>query len=357
MTESTGTPATAQAAAPSPQVLVDPTFHYIRRQEAAHEQTPQYLEYRRRWVENPLRQVVEDFPIHVDLEVTSACNLKCVMCFQSFNPPKYGYMDFELFKRVVDDGVAHGLASIKLNYRGEPLLHSKVIEMVRYAKDKGVIEVMFNTNGVMMDEKMARALIDAHLDKVIFSVEHYQKETYEKIRVGATWDQVLGNIKRLMALKQTLRTSWPVVRVQTCKFPGFDLKEYNRFWSQIVDDVAYNDLLDYGEYIKVPKSDPEPAFCCPQLWQRLMVMWDGKVTLCCGDQNVEMVVGNAKAESLHDIWTSNRVSQFREWHKNGESHKMLICNRCGSRKAVVAAIRAKRAAAEAYSPLTTVENS
>ena len=218
--------------------------------------TPEYKEYRRRWKENPKKNVVGNFPIHVDLESTSHCNLRCPFCFQSFNPLPPHLLKFEWFKKVIDEGVQKGLCSIKLQYRGEPLLHPRLAEMVKYAKEKGVIEVMFNTNATLLNEKKSRALIKAGLDKIICSVDGYFKEVYEKNRVGAKWEAVLENILRLQKIKKELGSKKPIVRVQMLEtkenhphVPG-----YIDFWKDKVESVVIEGVVDYyKEFVESKK--------------------------------------------------------------------------------------------------------
>ena len=156
MAESTSTPASPPAAL-APQVHVDPTFHYIRRQPAAHEQTPEYLEYRRRWTENPLRRVVEDFPVHVDLEVTSACNLKCVHCYASATAaPAANEMTTAEGKSFIRDIAAFG-APVILFSGGEPLLRPDFTELAETAAGLGM-RVALSTNGTLIDGAMAARL-------------------------------------------------------------------------------------------------------------------------------------------------------------------------------------------------------
>ncbi len=73
-------------------VEINPTFHYKKYDTYDSEQTPGYKEYRRRWENNPKNHIVDAFPIHMDIESTSACNLKCITCFQAFNPPPRGFI-------------------------------------------------------------------------------------------------------------------------------------------------------------------------------------------------------------------------------------------------------------------------
>jgi len=59
---------------------------------------PRYIDYRQRWEELPLKKEVSEFPLHLDIEVTDACNLKCPMCYRSIAVGKGGFMDVNLYK-------------------------------------------------------------------------------------------------------------------------------------------------------------------------------------------------------------------------------------------------------------------
>jgi radical SAM protein with 4Fe4S-binding SPASM domain len=311
------------------ELKIDSNFRILESKKIDSEQTEKYKEYRRKWNENPKGHIVEQFPIHIDLESTSCCNLKCIMCFQSFAPPEKGFMDFNLFKKIIDEGAEKGLCSCKLQYRGEPLLHPKIVEMVKYAKDKGILEVMFNTNATLLTEEMSRKLINAGIDKIICSIDGYTKEVYEKIRRGAKFESILNNIKTIQGLKKEMNSEKPIVRVQMVDTPEnhHQIDEYKKFWSKIVEVVAIEDLQDYhnrtGKEYLVSRD-----FECQQLWQRIMVMWNGDITLCCGDLYGKLVLGNANKDSISKIWTSEKLNNFRKLHLNGESHKMKVCAEC-----------------------------
>jgi len=316
---------------------VDPTFNIVS--SKPREETEEYKEYRRKWNENPKNKVVGDFPVHLDFETTTICNLKCYMCFQSFDPPYPAILDIDLFKKVIDEGSKKGLCSIKLQYRGEPLTDKRIPEMVKYAKDKGVIEVMFNTNATLLDEKMARALIEAGLNKIICSVDGCTKETYESVRIGATWEVTRDNILRLQKIKKEMGITHPIVRVQMVDTPRNhkEIKEYIEYWGNLVEDVAIEDMLDYKAEDK--DETPLPNFSCGQLWQRLMILADGDVVPCCravqGGNNKLMVLGNIKEDTIENIWKGKALQNIRDLNSNGQSHLIDMCARCGLRKDVV----------------------
>lgn len=323
-----------------PKVIIDATFHMQKAPKVSEEEKdPKYKEYRRKWNENPKNHIVGDFPIHLDIESTSSCNLKCVMCFQNFNPPPKGYIDFELYKRIIDEGSQKGLCSVKLSIRGEPLLHPRIVDLVKYAKDKGVVEVMFNTNGNLLKEELSKRLIKAGLDKIIFSIDGITKEFYESIRIGGNFDRVLGNVKTLRRLKREMGTEKPYIRIQMVKLKKIKnidehVKKYVEFWSRYADYVAAEEENEW-DYSKNTGTVVDSTFDCPMVYQRLMVRYDGTTTMCCGDLYAEMPIGNAKADKLGDMWKGEKINNVRKMNAQGKSHLVPICNKCGYRRTVI----------------------
>ncbi|MCK5039246.1 MAG: radical SAM protein [Thermoplasmata archaeon] len=319
------------------EVGVDQTFHL--KVKTTEDQSAEYKEYRRRWNENPQDYIVEDFPMHVDLEVNTSCNLKCFMCFQSFDPPAPEKMDTDLFKKVIDEGTKKGLCAIKTQYRGEPLLDKRMPDLVKYAKEKGVLEVMFNTNANLLFEDTAKALIDAGLDKIICSVDGYSKDVYESVRIGGNFETMLTNIQRLQDLKKEMGLTKPVVRVQMVDTPRnhHQIDEYIKFWGAIVENIAIEDMLDW----EANEEDPTPLdnWACGQIWQRLLVLADGDVLPCCrgmkGATEKLMVLGNAHDISLEEIWKGEKLEALRKLHREGRSHEIKMCRLCGMRKEII----------------------
>lgn len=315
------------------EAYIDSSFHYKKRSEQTFSE--KYLEYRRKWEQNPRKFIVGDFPIHVDIETTTSCNLKCFMCFQSYDPPKPAKMSTEMIKRILDEGKINNLCSVKFQYRGEPLTDVRIAEMVKYAKDSGVIEVMFNTNATLLTEKTAKKLINAGLDKLICSIDGCDKETYESIRIGGNFDTVLCNIQTIQKIKKELETNRPIVRVQMVDTPRNHeiIDDYVQFWSKIVEDVAIENMLDWN--MEVQDWRIFPSFACAHLWQRLMVLTDGTVLPCCratrGGNEILHSVGNVNEQSLKDIWQGEQMEEIRNAHINGESHRIKMCRLCGYR--------------------------
>ncbi len=327
-------------------VWINPTYEEAREKEVlrCEEDLPDlYWDYRRRWNENPKKNIVEDFPLNLDLEVSSLCNLRCPMCartylnFDETDRVKSGFMEWSLFQKCIDEGSEYGLCAIKLNYMGEPLLHKDLPRMIRYAKDKGVLDVQFNTNGVLLRGKLAEEIIEAGVDKVIISFDSIKKERYEAIRVGAVFEDVVKNVEEFVKLRDKKGLKRPCVRVSMVKMKE-NLDEVDEFYKFWMDRGV--DLVTYVNYVNHLGKDPEAEkrqigyvevkqeFICAQLWQRLFVLTDGRVTPCCGDIDGSCVLGNAYEDSLHDIWVGQALQRFRQLHWEGRFREMEICRRC-----------------------------
>lgn len=293
-----------------------------------------YRWYRTKWWLAGKYKIDFPFPIHLDIESTSICNLKCIMCPQSLDPNSFsrGFMDMKLFKKIIDEGAKKGLCAIKLNWRGEPLLHSKIPEMVAYAKKKGIIEVMFNTNGQLLTKEKSKALIEAGLDKIIFSFDGATKKTYEKIRQQGNYDRLVKNIKEFVKIRNEKGLKKPFIRIQTVKMKD-TVKEVDKFkemWGDIVDYVAVLDYSNRGEEKSrsVETYEQVGRVACPQPFQRMLISWEGKVMMCCADWKMRSPIGDATKKSIQEIWHGEPLRTYKKFHKAKQLHKMQACKNC-----------------------------
>jgi len=315
---------------------INPTYHEVMNDKARkweETRSERYKTYRKKWAENPRAFILEDAPLHLDIEPTNACNLKCPMCPRTviLANGKENFdictMDLKNYKRLIDEASDLGVYSLKLNWLGEPLVHKDIVEMVRYAKEKNFEDVMFNTNAALLDEEMARNLIQAGLDKIFFSFDSPHKEKYEEIRVGASYEETLHNIKRFVELRDALGSSTPLTRVSMVLMED-NKDEYDTFvdmFKEIVDVVAY---VEYREPVHHEIKEYNPDFACAQLWQRMFIAADGDVIVCCIDSEREYVAGNIFKDSISNIWKNEKYRHIREMHQKGAYNKIEMCAKC-----------------------------
>ena len=292
----------------------------------------EYLEYRRCWMENPPAFILRDMPLHLDIEASSKCNLRCTFCdkLPNLKPGQLGNLDFSLFQHIIDQFSGENkLWGLKLSYRGEPMLNPKVPEMVKYAKEHGVLDVYFNTNGMFLDEKTCNALVEAGLDRISISIDGITAEQYESVRIGAKFDRLLDGLRALWWERKKRNVTYPKIRIQTVKFPTTDAEAYQAAWGQYADEVAMVDFKDESKRDTSLRGD----WACPQLWQRMTIEWDGTVLGCNNDDLRNINLGNAWARSIYDCWHDERLMGIRKLHMEGKSHEVEDCNGCPWRTA------------------------
>lgn len=309
-------------------IKTNSNFHHIAGENLFDKNDSRFLEYREKWKKQPENFHTGEFPLFIDIEATSACNLRCPFCATTFRGKviKKGFVTFDAVKRIIDEGVSNNLYGVKFNIRGEPLLHPEIHEFVKYAKQRGLIDVYFNSNAMLLTDDIARKLIDAGLDRLSISFEGITKDVYEKYRVGAKYETVLSNIEKIQLLKKKLGVEHPKIRIQTVMLPEIEntFEEYKRFWSKVADEVGF---LDYKE-MKVKKKGVKYPWACPQIWQRMAVWWDGTILPCNHDDDGVLAFGNIHEVSIKDLWRSLFLNDIRDKHRNGMAHTVPACDGC-----------------------------
>lgn len=261
---------------------------------------PKFWRYRFMWWLVDKFDYTPKHPLHVDIELAKQCNLKCTMC--SYSDPEWptgGMMDTKLAKSIIDQCGENGVFSIKLQFRGESSLHKDLVEIVDYAKRKGILEVQMNTNGIPYTLDKVEGLVKAGLDRLIVSIDGATPKTYSKIRVGGDLDKVERTLRWFREWKGALDTFRPYIRIQMTQQDDNDqeVKAFKQKWSK------------YGEInVKPVRSrNTGERRRCPQPFQRMIYGWDGTVYACCNAWNDESEIKHkdfpGKAD-MQTIWSN-----------------------------------------------------
>ncbi|WP_298258717.1 radical SAM/SPASM domain-containing protein [Bradyrhizobium sp.] len=296
----------------------------------AHGWAEGYAEYRGDWVKHARSQTVSDYPLLVDLELASVCNLRCPMCYTiSAEFRKHvnaKIMDFGMFKRVIDE-IGGKVPALRLSLRGEATVHPQFVAAIRYAKDHGIKEVSTLTHGGRLTLDFFKEIQQAGIDWITISVDGL-KETYERIRKPLKFDDLLARLKAIRDYKAERSLRKPVIKVQGI-WPAIQdhPQGYYDTFAPLSDLVAFNPLIDYLgndtdiEYLK--------DFTCPQQYQRLVIGADGLVMKCSNDEENREVIGDARTQTVHEIWHGEKMKAVREMHLQPRGFmNSPVCRRC-----------------------------
>ncbi len=399
-------------------------YHYIKNNNFKDEKKEillkfqeDYLKYRSGWKSEANKQYSKKInfliennqisnPLCIDIEIASICDLACPHCFREHIMTPDKIMSEKLFKKIIDEISPMNVPSIKLNWRGEPLLHPKIANFIKYAKENKILEIMINTNATHLDEKTSEKLINSGLDQVIFSFDGGSLKTYEKLRPGRfkknSFEKVYNNIKNFKKIREKLNSPFPTTKIQmvlTNQTRG-EIDNFFELFDGYVDDIT---VIQYNErggeissientnqqkiksFLTQKNLNKDTPFMvtadgdifiskgrkpCEQLFQRLMITFDGKVGMCCHDWGASHCIGYVdeaafsedkelnkiklsieknkkgfellqkakmpkklnspknKIQKLKDIWTGDELNKIRNLHNEKKLDEVEICKKC-----------------------------
>ena len=153
-------------------------------------------------------------PNRMYIECTAACNISCsqACCAPETGITRTrqsGMLDFDLFRRVVDE-VGPALGRIDFFNYGEAFLHKRAIDMCEYIKSRYPhIYLYTSTNGLAFSEAQARRLVHSGIDEVTFSIDGATQESYEKYRQRGKLDVALRNLAAMVEEKRRSQRDLP----------------------------------------------------------------------------------------------------------------------------------------------------
>lgn len=293
-------------------------------------------QYLSRWQVKKIVDRYQKVPFSLRIENTNVCNARCYMCPHPIMRRTQGFMDRELYQKIIDQAAALGIGFINLHNFGEPLLDKDFCQKVSYAKAKGIEKVTTNTNGQLLSPQLVEGLIEAGLDEIFVSIDAASQEVFEKIRIGLDFNKVRENVLNLADLRKKKKKDKPIIIVD---FLESDLNRHEKDlfmkqWSRKVDKVCISKIHDWsGKKKNVLRSSYKNyvAFShlpCRLPFTELLINWDGTASICCQDTEGEVIVGDAKKETLAQIWQSKLLNTVRAKHLAIQTENLPLCANC-----------------------------
>ncbi len=317
-----------------------------------------YSEYRKKWKSQPVeafknlgKNITEKSffetvkPLCIDIETAAICDLACPHCYREYLITPDKIMNEKLFKKIIDEISAIKIPSIKLNWRGEPLLNPKIYDFISYSKKMGILEVSINTNATQLNLSNSSKLLDSGIDLVIFSFDGGTNSTYEKMRPGRfkknTFENVYQNIKKFCELKKKRKQIFPITKIQMVLTENSrdEVDEFYELFGGLINDITVTQYQERGgkiddlkknqkdrlnKYIYKNNLDQNVPYMvspddkifvstsripCEQLFQRLMITYSGKVGMCCHDWGAKHTVGYIDEKGFDEIEDIKKVKK------------------------------------------------
>lgn len=311
-------------------------------------------------------KVLNYLPVEMDIEPVSRCNFHCTMCevseWKKFK--RADDLDLDKFRQIIDS--QYGLYSIKIQGLGEPLLaRDSFFEMIRYARSK-YIWVRTTTNASLLHlHDNYKKLVDSGVNEVQVSFDGATKETFEKIRRGSKFEQVVANCRTLneYCQEKKVRPTRMWVLVQTANVHEFfqfvdlahDMKFKRMSFSLALHGfgverwIEANETRNASDQVTTEMCEKAMARgrelgvdvsfwnatekystksvdkLCQWPFGRAYISSDMRVVPCCTIANPD-VSELGRADNFTELWNSVSYQEFRDAHLRGDIPK--VCQEC-----------------------------
>lgn len=157
--------------------------------------------------ERDIQSLREHGIAHFQIENTSRCNYRCLMCDRAgpgrdMDDALVAYLAAR-FPALIDGGVS-------LSGLGEPLMADNFLTLARRAKEVG-LHLSFPSNGFYLTDPLIDAILETKVDAINFSVDAASPETFEAIHGMAGLDRVVANVDKLVARRNAAGQEQPVL--------------------------------------------------------------------------------------------------------------------------------------------------
>jgi MoaA/NifB/PqqE/SkfB family radical SAM enzyme len=287
-------------------------------------------------------------PFIINVDPADICNFQCKFCptgdrnLMKKTPGRnHGLMDFDLYKKIINDicEFEKPIKVLRLYKDGEPLLNPKFAEMIKYAKNKKCAEkIDTTTNGSLLSPEKNLAIINAGLDRINISIEGVNTKQYQEFsNYKIDFDTLISNIRHLYENKKQCEI---IVKINGDILSEEDKKRFYEIFGDIADGVFIEHIMScwpefqlngveinqnfgiYGQKIKEVQV-------CPYLFYSFSINADGTASTCFLDWSRKLIIGDAKIESIKDIWFGKKLKDYQTMFLMKKRKEHPVCGNCG----------------------------
>ncbi|MCH8967768.1 MAG: SPASM domain-containing protein [Planctomycetes bacterium] len=244
-----------------------------------------------------------------------------------------GPLNLDILARLLENLCQYDDSLIVLGGFGEPLLHPDFEKALQLCREANVFGLAVRTNGMAMNEDVARAICDNGVDVVQVLLDANDAEGYHRVHGVDAWDDVVKNMDVLNQLRQSRTQVNPIIAASLTKSRetiGTMEAFYDRWlsfsgWAVVEGYSHHAGLLEDRRVMSMAPPQRRP---CRQLRERCTVLADGRVVGCDQDFQAQYVLGDLNRQSLTEIWQGRQLNALREAHRAGAYSLHPMCEKC-----------------------------
>lgn len=292
-------------------------------------------------------------PFIINVDPSDRCNLRCRFCptgdhnlMRATRGRNHGPMDIDLFKKIVNSicKFPKPIKVLRLYKDGEPLSNPQFASMVLYAKQSGCCEVVdTTTNAVLLSPRKNVEIIEAGLDRINISIYGVCSEQYEQFsRREVNFNALVENIRHLHENRGTCKI---LIKINGDVISDEDKQVFLETFGDICDEIFIEHIMScwsgFGleergvranELVGIYDQPIKEVVVCPYIFYSFSINSDGIASVCFLDWNRKLVIGDAKTESVVDIWNGVKLRTHQIMMLKGERKDHPICGNCDQLK-------------------------
>lgn len=283
------------------------------------------------------------FPSQIIIDSTEYCNLECVHCpHPSFKKSEHyagRYLEMSLLEKLVLEVAEYGrdhTKYIRFTSNGEPLIHKKWAEMLKFAVDYSGTTVTLTTNGVLLDDKRIAELLNTGVNLVDISIDAYKNETYQQIRRKGNLEVTKRNVNALIGASKARGGDTKVV-VSYIEQPQNieETTDFEKYWrDQGADYVVIRRLhsccgaKEELAQIRRDKFKTKARRPCLYPWERMTLNAKGWLAFCPADWVHGSEIAPYSSTTVKETWEGEFYRKLRSAHLTNEYSKHRFCGQC-----------------------------
>jgi radical SAM protein with 4Fe4S-binding SPASM domain len=285
----------------------------------------------------------ERTPQIIRIGPTNRCTARCVYCPREFiHAGGTGYMDFDLYRRIIDWAKANNVKIIGLAFFGEPLIHPQIIDMIDYAQKSG-LSARLSTNGIALNKDLANKILDYHSSAIEISMDGYNEKEYFEGKQVNKFNEAKANILYLLdrAKEKKSEAVFNIHFVDAGNVSFFNKLRFIKFWRKKLEGLnsatsfyyephnwagTRNNIRDKMSFLDRALSSWELKKPCVYI-NSLNINWNGNVQICSNDPTEIAVIGNINNSDFEEVYNGERRLNYLEENEKG-SFKDLNCGIC-----------------------------
>lgn len=287
-------------------------------------------------------------PFVIFVDPVDICNFNCKFCptgdkklMKRTRGRNFGIMDFQLYKKIIGDicEFEEPIKVLRLYKDGEPLLNPHFAEMIRYAKEKRCAErIDTTTNASLLTKAKSLEIIDAGLDRINISIEGINKEQYESFSgYKINFEKLVENIAFFFENKKKCEV---LIKINGDILKEKEKEKFYEIFGDISDSIYIEHImspwpefelkgLEVNQRVGIYGRNIKEIMVCPYVFYSFSINSDGSSSLCFLDWSRKLLIGDAKKESVREIWSGKNIKDFQKMFLNMQRKRNLICKDCG----------------------------